>query len=121
MIPIIDIIGRTPATVERLVGEPHNKEITVLAGVIPGLKSYYLNGRLDIVYIDNVADWITVFDIDSTIVYNFIKILGLRPTKDNFKYHGKMSYYDIHGLKELMMYGNEEGKIWMLHVKALTL
>jgi hypothetical protein len=121
MIPIIDLIGRTPDTIDRLLGEPHNKEKTVLKGEIPGLKAYYLNGRLDIVFIDNVADWITVFDIDSTIVDNFIKILGLRPTKDNFKYHGKMSYYDIHGLKELMMYGNEEGKIWMLHVKALTL
>jgi hypothetical protein len=120
MIPIIDLIGRTPDTIDRLIGEPHNKEVTVLAGIISGLKAYYLNGRLDIVYIDNVADWITVFDIDSPIVDDFVKILGLRPTKVNFKYHGKMSYYKIHGLKELMMYGNEEGKIWMLQIKAFT-
>jgi hypothetical protein len=115
MIPIIDLIGRTPDTIDRLIGEPHNKEVTVLTGEIPALKAYYLNGRLDIVYIDNVADWITVFDID-----DFIKILGLRPTKDNFRYSGKMSYYNIHGLKELMLHGNEEGKIWMLQIKAFT-
>jgi hypothetical protein len=32
-----------------------------------------------------------------------------------------MSYYNIHGLKELMLYGNDEGKIWMLQIKAFTL
>jgi hypothetical protein len=120
MIPIIDIIGRTTDTIDRLLGESLNKEKTVLPGEIPGLKAYYWNGRLDIVYVDNVADWITVFDIDRPIVDEFIKLLGLRPTKDNFKFHGKMFYYNIYGLKELMLHGNEEGKIWMLQIKAFT-
>jgi hypothetical protein len=121
MIPIIDLIGRTPSVVERLIGEPEKKETIDISGSVPTLKTYYQNGQVSILYIDNVADWITVFGVDSTSASEFIMMLGINPVKDDLKYGGKMSYLDVCGLSEVLVYSNSDGNIWMLHIKAFTL
>jgi hypothetical protein len=121
MIPVIDIIGRAPETVERLLGKPDKIEVVMVSDRLPALKAYYLKGRLDILYIDNIADWIAIVDRDSTIIDDFVKILGLRPTKENFQFQGRMGCFNIHGLKEVVLYGNDEGKMWKVQIKAFTL
>jgi hypothetical protein len=121
MIPIIDIIGRTPSIVERLIGKPEKKEIIDISASVPALKTYYQNGQVSVLYIDNVADWITIFGVDSTSASEFIMLLGINPVKDDLKYGGKRSYLNVCGLSELIVYTNSDGKIWMLHIKAFTL
>jgi hypothetical protein len=43
MIPIIDIIGRTPVAVERLIGKPEKKEVVMVSDRLPALRAYYLS------------------------------------------------------------------------------
>jgi hypothetical protein len=120
MIPIIDLIGRTPAVVERLIGKPEKKELIDISGSVSAFKTYYQNGQVSVLYIDNVANWITVFVVDSTSAFEFIMMLGINPVKDDLKYGGKKSYLNVCGLSEVVVYTNSEGKIWMLFVKAFT-
>jgi hypothetical protein len=127
MIPIIDIIRRPPSVVERLIGKPEKRETFIKSDGIPAVKTYYQARKISIMYINNVADWITVFDEDSPSTTDFVISIGLYPLGDDllkddrFKYGGKLSYLNVYGFREVIMYINSEGKIWMLIVKALTL
>jgi hypothetical protein len=127
MIPIIDIIRRTPSVVERLIGKPEKREAFIISYGIPAVKTYYQARKVSIVYINNVVDWITIFDEDSPSTTDFVISIGLYPLGDDLfkndllKYGGKLSYLNVHGLREVIMYINSEGKIWMLIVKAFTL
>jgi hypothetical protein len=89
---------------------------------MPALKVSYHKSSVDIVYVENVADWITVVaSNDHNIAINcFLNLLGLMPIKDNFKYRGKIAYEDVYALKEVLLYGNTDGKIWMLRIKTFT-
>jgi hypothetical protein len=120
MVPIINIIGRTPAAVERLIGEPEKKEAIVVSGNMPALKTYYQSAKATILYTDNIADWVTIFGVDSMGATDFALTLGIDLTRDELKDGGKMSYLNVCGLSEVIVYTNSDGKIWMLHVKAFT-
>jgi hypothetical protein len=76
------IIGRNPQAAVKIL-RPAEKAETVKPSRVPeSLKAYYRNGEIEIIYINNVADWITVNNgKGATTISDFIKTLKLDETK----------------------------------------
>lgn len=65
IIDIKAIAGRTPAQVEKVLGKPTGKENVKPrnTGCNPCPKMIYKKGKYEIVYINGIADWITVNEL----------------------------------------------------------
>lgn len=60
VIDIDAIAGKKPKEVEQFVGKPTKKEVVKPSSVGQCPKSIYLGGLIEVVYINDMADWITV-------------------------------------------------------------
>jgi hypothetical protein len=120
MILIADIIGRSPSAVERLLGGPDKTEVILVNEHLPGLKANYHDGKVQVIYIDNIADWITVLDKEKESVEAFLGLLGIKFKKIKYKPSRILTYYKIHGMEQVKIHSNIEGKYLMLHIKAFT-
>ncbi|QHT65303.1 hypothetical protein GXP67_00745 [Rhodocytophaga rosea] len=119
---ISEIIGRDLAAVERILGPADRKEIYCTPQVEQSLKAYFNGGNIWIVFIENVADWIMFTNPQTTLVEEFIKVLGLNLNKPSYiKHQLKVKYYNIHGLKEIDFIKDEDDSITHLYIKAFTI
>jgi hypothetical protein len=83
--PIINIeliAGKTPADVAKILGKPSQQSKTKY-----GPKAVYKNGKIEVVFIDGKADWITVYEMEGiSFDAKAIEVLGLKaepPTSQN--------------------------------------
>jgi hypothetical protein len=120
MIDVCEIIGRNPRTVERLIGRATKIKLVKEIKFSPWRKLYYCQDQIEITYIDNVADWIIVYRREDKIIENFIDSLGLRILQVNLQYYGIVKYYNIHGLKQIAVCGDNTGNIRLLSIKVFT-
>jgi hypothetical protein len=118
MIRVVDIIGRNPKAVARLLGEPCQTEILKVSGQLNGTKSYYQEGQIGIVFIDNIADQISL--VHREYIEEFIGLLGLEIKQNKVSYIGEIHSFNIYGLKKVTLYGGKDGKMRMLIIKTFT-
>ena len=82
--PILDvrtIAGKDPAEVTKVLGEPCQQEKTK-----QGPKLSYRGGKIEVVFINDKADWITISDMSGvSFDDDAIKALGLKPERPTFK------------------------------------
>src|SRR5688500_4274465 len=95
------IIGRNPQAVEKILGPPDKTEIIGDRRAPGSPKSYYRNGEFVIVFINNVADWITVNNNGSSTISDFIWELQLDSSKPTF-FNQKLvaRYNNMNGINE---------------------
>jgi hypothetical protein len=119
MIDVREVIGRNPRTVERLLGKPDKIDIVKVNKPLAWRKASYCKGQIDIVYIDNVADWITLHNKQDRTADDFIQWFGLTDLTPPSSYNGLVKYRDVAGLKEIMCMSHY-GKPTVIHIKAFT-
>lgn len=82
--PLLDIqkiAGKTEADVSKVLGKPDQQEKTK-----HGPKFSYKDGKIEVVFINGKADWITVSGMSSVpFDANAIGALGLKPEPPTFK------------------------------------
>ena len=120
MFSLTDIIGRNRQKVEKSLGIAENVYPVELTDSSAAIKAYYQKGRIIIVYVDNTADWITIDGQEGKIIEEFFRFLGVRTRVANFKYQGIIKYFNLAGLEEIAIYGNYEGRIDRICIKAFT-
>jgi len=120
MFSILDLIGRNSLAVERIIGVAENSEIIQSNHSTRYIKSLYREGGIEITYIDHIADQVMIYRKESRVIEDFVCFLGVRFTQANIKHVGVVKYYHISGLAEVAFYGDREGKIDKVHIKAFT-
>ncbi|HEV7349264.1 hypothetical protein [Telluribacter sp.] len=124
--PIIDIkeiANQTQEDLEHIIGltssfQPLNSE--ELAVCKNCQKYIYKNGLVRIVYINDMADWITVNPPDSTPVQHALPLLGLPATPPDTKSDSLSRWKGLHGLREINVFTRPDRTIDYMLVKVLT-
>jgi len=122
---IMQIIGRKLPDVERLLGPLDASDIVNLSNTPCAergcVKGYFGKGKYEIVFIDGVADWITIENIDSLTTDEFIDAWDLGSIKPDFKgTSGVLRHYNIYGMKELAVHRKDDGSVFIIHIRAFT-
>jgi hypothetical protein len=96
------------------------QQVVLVNKLLPGLKASYQHGKIQIIYIDNVADWITIRNNEQDSLMDFIGLLEMKEKLNEAQTWRTLTCYEIHGLKKVKIYRDREGKILFLHIKAFT-
>jgi hypothetical protein len=81
MLDVHTFAGKAQADVAKVLGAPSRKEKSKY-----GPKLSYRDGKVEVVFIDGKADWITVSGMSAVpFDSNSIEALGLKPAVPNFK------------------------------------
>lgn len=120
MLAVSDIIGKNRRNVERILGRAEKLSTLTAIEHLTAISACYQAGRITIVYVDNTADWITIDGREDQIIEEFFRFLGVTTTLANFKYQGIVRYFNLAGLAEIAIYGNYEGYIDHVCIKAFT-
>lgn len=120
MFSIIDLIGKDPWAIERLLGEEDKSVFIQSKSAAVYIKTYYRGGGIEITYINNRADHLVIYSRESSLLEEFICFLGVRFTPAKVKNSGVVTYYQIAGLAEVAFFGDNEGNIDKIHIKAFT-
>jgi len=86
------IAGKSPAEVEQTLGPPSGQEATKSGGrTYP--KLFYRNGDVEVVYVDDKADWITLYEALPLRKESLLK-LGLPVQAPTFARRGAMMRWE---------------------------
>jgi hypothetical protein len=119
MIHILSIIGRNPVKVQKILGPAEEAEVINVPKGEYSLRQYFLGTDVEIVYIDNVADWITIHNSQDRPSSDFIGYFDLQEIFPDFKVGSKIQFKDVCGLEEISIFG-EGDRIKKIHIKAFT-
>ena len=123
---IMQIVGKNPSGVERVLGEMQSSDTIRLGGKGPNkdqrcLKGYYGDGRYEVVFIDGTADWITIKNVDSITTDEFIKAWDLEAIRPAFVSPSlEPRFSNIYGIKELTVNKKLDGSVFFIYIKAFT-
>jgi len=120
MVSITELVGRNRQAVERLLGKAQASSIVKTNSLLDWTKAYYQSGEIEIIYIDNIADWIILHSKAEETIEELISFLGLNMHQGNLQYYGTIQYSNIHGLKEVTIFGNNVGNIETIFIKVFT-
>jgi hypothetical protein len=119
MIHILSVIGRNPVKVQKILGPAEEAEVVNVPKGKYSLKQFFLGTDVEIVYIDNVADWITIHNTQDWTSTDFIGYFDLKDIFPDFTVGSKLQLKDVCGLEEISIFG-EGDKIKKIHIKAFT-
>ena len=117
IIDIYKIAGKTELQISEILGNPITTEKTK-----QGPKCIYKN-EIEIVFIKNQADWITVNNMgDALWNQTALTLLGIKPVKPSFSNENTMNWdnFYIPNLREVMLAPKGNGKISYAYIKAFT-
>ena len=126
LIHLDDIAGMTRSHIEVILG-PASRVEMVRPGNTPCQeqpceKVFYQGGKYEIVFIDGVADWITiyqaaVFELNDSV----IECLGLPKTPPTFSNPNMVIRWEnIMGLREISFFNNGSGRVAYIYIKCAT-
>lgn len=126
IIDVLSIVGKDKTTVEKVLGKPENIEKIKPSGtpcVNKGCdKLIYKSGKYEVVFINDKADWITIYNVSQfdTTVEN-IELLGLEITDPDFNSPlNVIRWKNIQNIKEINFFDNGSGKLNYIYIHALT-
>lgn len=116
--PIVEIpriAGKTPEELRALLGAPERCETTLYSS-----RCRYSPGRIEVVFIDGRADWMTVADFGETpFTPAAVKRMGLPEAPPAARDGEQMQWSDLAGLKSVQIVGDGK-RIEFARVKART-
>lgn len=109
------IVGKTPKQVSAILGKPSDEEKTKY-----GPKFSYRENQIEIVFIHDRADWITITPI-TKIVFGraAIAALGLKDAPPKFESTEVIRWEPYDTFYSISIF-NSEGKVWYAYIKAFT-
>lgn len=117
--PILDIqtiAGKAAADVTKVLGKPSQEEKTKY-----GPKLSYKDGKIEAVFIDGKADWITVRDMGS-VPYDTkaIETIGLKQEAPNFQNAFVIAWEPHSRYYSVRIFSDTTGKVFYAYVKVAT-
>lgn len=116
------LVGLTRTEVDRALG-PSTAHLSVKpARVGPALKCIYLNGRVEIVFIDGRADWIMLNALgDLNFSAGALRHLGFKTvTLPTSQTDYVMLWKGLEGLHEVQLFALPDGQCDYIYIKAFT-
>ena len=121
IIDIKSIVGKNQSEVEKILGTAEKTEKLIVNGQSCD-NVYYQYGEIEIVYINDKADWITIYMTSAyEMTRSAIQLLDLpykKPSYFNPESAIRWEYYE--GIKEISFFPGLEGKIFFIYIKAFT-
>lgn len=123
------IIGLDQGAVDAKLGAPTGCESVSPSKVGKSLKCSYRDGNVEIVFIQDKADWITVYGTDARAPASALDVsfdatslaqLGLSGTPTASSPIGTFWKGSVPGVREVTMFGQKGGKVSYFYVKAFT-
>lgn len=126
VISLNSIAGKTVDVIEKILGKPEEQELVSPRNTPcqeqPCVKAIYQNGQYEVVFINGVADWITIhqtaaYDLDTSIIEQ-LGLPKMPPTFSNSE--AVMRWEHIAGLREVSFFNNGSGKVSYIYIKCFT-
>lgn len=121
IIDIKSIVGKNQSEVEKILGTAEKTEKLIVNGQSWD-KVYYQYGEIEIVYINDNADWITIYmSSEYKMNKSVIQLLGLaykKPSYYNPESAIRWEYYE--GIKDISFFPDLDGNIHFIYIKAFT-
>lgn len=115
VVSILRIVGKNKAAVTELLGQPTGCENTK-----QGKRCSYREGKVEIVFINGKADWITVSDLqDARYHKESLALLGLPVEDPVFSNEYTIRWQDLAGLREVNFFPSGS-KIFYVYIRAFT-
>ena len=117
--PILDIrtiAGKAAADVSKVLGKPTGQEKTKY-----GPKSIYKDGKIEVVFINGKADWITVSGMSNVpFDANAIEALGLPPETPDLR-NAIVVAWEPHSLYySVLIFSDTKGKVFYAYIRVAT-
>ncbi len=121
IIDIKSIVGKSQSEVEKILGTAEKTEKLNVNGQSWD-NVYYQYGEIEIVYINDKADWVTIYMTSAyEMTRSAIQLLDLPYKKPTFFNPDVAIRWDNYeGIKEISFFPNLEGEIFFIYIKAFT-
>lgn len=124
-----EVLGRVRAEVDEALGANPNCETVSPSGVGKVPKCAYRDGNVEVVFIHDRADWVTVYGTDSRAPDGALDLpldpaslvqLGLEGAPTGQTPIGIFWKGSVNGVREVSMFGQKGGKVSYVLVKGTT-
>ncbi|HZV71072.1 MAG TPA: hypothetical protein VFG10_16070 [Saprospiraceae bacterium] len=122
-INIPNLAKKSKAEVDAYLGEPFRHTTISPSNAPCPCESYmYKDGNIEVVFMNNIADWITVnhmesIDFDAKTI---LQKLGIPYSDPAIQRDNVMKWNDFNGYDQLSVFGNGNGKAYYAFLKAIT-
>ena len=124
IINLKDIAGKQLSDVEKVLGTAEKTEKAQPSGTpckqTPCDKMFFQNGKFEVLFINKVADWITINNTSQNeLNENVIELLGLTKKSPTFKnISNVIRWENIEGIKEISFFNNGSNKVDYIYIKV---
>jgi len=126
IVNILSIVGKDRTTVEKVLGKAENTE-KIKPSNTPCVnracdRLTYKSGKYEVVFINNKADWITIYNVSEfDTKAEKIELLGLKVSEPDFNSpFNVIRWKDIQNIKEINFFDNGSGKLDYIYIKGQT-
>ncbi len=126
VVNITDIADKSIKIVNEVLGKPNNMDKAKPSGTPcktnPCDKAFYKDSKFEIIFINKVADWITINNVSNlSMTEDVITSLGLPKTKPSFSNPSNViRWTNIKGFKEISFFNNGSNKVDYIYIKTNT-
>lgn len=119
---LLDIANQTQEDIEMILGKvsPYTRQHSAFASCTTCQKYTYLDGFVEIVYINDMADWIAVYPTDSLTANAVLPFLGLPQAAPLHITPDVITWTKVAGLLEIRAYRSKQQQISSVVIKVFT-
>lgn len=120
IVDLMSIAGKTKDEVTQVLGEATPADSQNQSK--HGERLFYRNGSFEIVYVNGVADWITITELkDVPFSPTSLKSLGFpKAYKPTFQNQNVIKWNLGKTIREISMFPGQKGKVWMISISVKT-
>lgn len=126
IVDVLSIVGKDKTTVEKVLGKPENIEKVKPSNTPCENKGcdklIYKSGKYEVVFINDKADWITIYNVsDLETTVDGIELLGLKITEPDFNSPlNVIRWKNVQNILEIDFFDNGSGKLNYIYIKGQT-
>lgn len=122
--PNIDVpklAGRPRGQVEQLLGPAVRHERVNPSGMGPALKCWYRAGWVEVVYKNNLSDWITIHGLgDIPFTPSSLALFGFPRTRPTFRNDHVIRWHNLGDIVEINLFAGQNAMSHYLYIKTST-
>lgn len=119
---IRDIAGQTQEDIATILGHQSmlDAESAAKSGCAPCQKYSYRDGLVKIVYINDMADWITITPLDTLPALQTPALLGLSNTSPGYADERELRWTNYEGIRQISTFKRPDGSIEYIYMRVTT-
>jgi hypothetical protein len=120
IVDLMSIAGKTKNEVAQVLGEATPADSQNQSK--HGERLFYRNGSFEIVYVNEIADWITITELkDLPFSPSSLKSLGFSKVyKPTFQNQNVIRWNLGKAIREISIFPGQKGKVWMISISVKT-